>query len=47
MESKEWQTLREQNGLAPFASFGLDFEQFVKEQIATVAEISNDLGFMK
>ena len=45
--SKDWATLREKNGLAPFESFGEDFEEFVDEQIELVSKISKDLGFMK
>lgn len=45
--SDEWQDLRAKNGLAPFESFGDDFESFVAEQIDSVARISRDLGFMK
>ena len=39
--------LSAKNGLAPFASFGKDFENFVGGQIGKVAQISTDLGFMK
>ena len=46
-ESDSWQDLREKNGLAPFASFGSDFEGFVKSQIRTVNQLSKDLGFLK
>lgn len=46
-ESAEWQELREKNGLAPFASFGADFENFVREQVAVVRDLSQELGFMK
>ncbi len=46
-QSKEWQDLREKNGLAPFASFGADFENFVREQVTIVKELSQELGFMK
>lgn len=46
-ESRQWADLAEKNGLAPFASFGSDFETFVGEQIKLVGKISKDLGFMK
>jgi len=45
--SGEWVELRNKNGLAPFASFGDDFEEFVQGQISLVGKISKDLGFMK
>ena len=45
--SQEWVELRNKNGLAPFESFGSDFETFVNEQINIVSKISKDLGFMK
>ena len=46
-ESPQWAELAAKNGLAPFASFGNDFEGFVREQISLVGQISKDLGFMK
>lgn len=46
-QSDEWAALREKNGLAPFTSFGKDFEKFVKRQIKIVNTISKDLGFLK
>ena len=46
-KSSEWNELREKNGLAPFESFGSDFEGFIKGQIKLVNQISKDLGFMK
>jgi putative tricarboxylic transport membrane protein len=45
--SEEWQTLRDQNGLAPFASFGADFETFVREQIEIMRGISEELGVIQ
>jgi putative tricarboxylic transport membrane protein len=45
--SKEWAELREKNGLAPFTSFGVAFEAFVKQQIEDVAEISKELNIVK
>jgi tripartite-type tricarboxylate transporter receptor subunit TctC len=45
--SSQWADLSAKNGLAPFASFGKDFEDFVGGQIGKVAQISTDLGFMK
>ena len=46
-KSNEWQGLREKNGLAPFESFGSDFESFVKSQTELVNKISKQLGFLK
>ncbi len=45
--SSQWADLAEKNGLAPFTSFGSDFESFVNRQIKLVGQISKDLGFMK
>jgi len=45
--SDEWETLRDDNGLARFEKFGADFEQFVIDQIAEIRSISQELGFMQ
>ena len=45
--SDEWVTLRDENGLAPFESFGSDFEAFAKEQIELMAGISRELGIIE
>jgi putative tricarboxylic transport membrane protein len=45
--SEEWATLREENGLAPFESFGANFEGFVRDQIAVMREISQELGVIE
>ncbi len=45
--SSQWKDLAAKNGLAPFASFGSDFEGFVGSQISKVAQISKDLGFIQ
>lgn len=45
--SSQWADLAAKNGLAPFTSFGSDFENFVGGQINLVGKISKDLGFMK
>lgn len=45
--SEEWATLRAENGLAPFESFGANFEEFVREQIAIMQEISRDVGVIE
>ncbi len=45
--SSQWAELREKNGLAPFESFGDDFEKFVREQVSIVRGISRDLGLVK
>jgi len=36
--------IREQNGLAPFARFGADMEQFVLDQVADIEELSARIG---
>jgi putative tricarboxylic transport membrane protein len=36
--------IREQNGLAPFARFGADMEQFVLDQVADIEELSSRIG---
>ena len=46
-QSSQWAALREKNGLAPFESFGDDFEKFVREQVSIVRGISQDLGLVK
>lgn len=46
-KSSQWASLREKNGLAPFESFGADFEVFVREQVGIVRGISQDLGLIK
>ena len=45
--SEEWSALREQNGLAEFALFGDEFEAFVRDQVAEVRTISEELGLMQ
>ncbi len=45
--SNEWITLRDENGLAPFESFGADFEAFAKSQIEVMADISRELGIIE
>ena len=45
--SEEWGTLRTENGLAAFESFGSDFEAFAKEQIALMVDISRQLGIIE
>jgi len=44
--SDEWSTLREENGLAPFESYGMDFENFAKSQIEILTGISKELGII-
>ncbi len=46
-DSEEWATLRDQNGLAPFALFGAEFESFVNDQVAAIRTISQDLGLIQ
>lgn len=46
-QSKEWQSLRQKNGLAKFNLFGEDFENFVREQVKIVKKLSQDIGLIK
>lgn len=46
-DSEAWASLREQNGLAPFESFGDEFDTFVKEQVAELADISREIGIIE
>ncbi len=45
--SKEWENLMAKNGLAPFKSFGSQFESFLSGQINEIKQISADLGLLK
>lgn len=45
--SPEWIALREENGLAPFTSFGSDFEDFVKDRIQRITAFSKMLGIIE
>ena len=45
--SEEWATLREQNGLSAFSSFGDEFTTFVNEQVASIQTISEQLGLIQ
>lgn len=45
--SDAWISLRDENGLAPFESFGSDFEAFAKDQIAIMEGISRELGIIE
>lgn len=45
--SNEWTTLRDENGLAAFESFGADFEAFALSQIEVMADISRELGIIE
>jgi putative tricarboxylic transport membrane protein len=46
-QSEEWISLRDENGLAAFESFGADFEAFAKDQIAIMEDISRELGIIE
>ena len=46
-DSELWSQLRADNGLAPFALFGAEFEAFVNEQVAAIRTISQDLGLIQ
>jgi len=45
--SEEWATARAEGGLAPFESFGADFESFARAQIAETADILRELGVIE
>ena len=45
--SEEWAALSEENGIAPFESFGAEFETFAKEQIELMADISREIGIIE
>ena len=45
--SEAWATLRKQNGLSAFESFGADFTTFVDEQVAEIQAISQQLGLIQ
>ncbi len=45
--SDAWETLRDDNGLARFEKFGPDFDAFVREQIAIIRSISEELGLIQ
>ncbi len=45
-ESEEWQDLRDKNGLAEFAMYGEEFEEFVSNQVSDIKSISEELGFI-
>lgn len=45
--SPEWATVRDENGLAQFESFGSDFEAFANAQIEIMVGISKELGIIE
>ena len=45
--SEEWATARAEGGLAPFESFGADFESFARAQIVVTADILRELGVIE
>ena len=45
--SDEWEVLRDDNGLARFEKFGAEFDTFVREQIALIRSISEELGLVQ
>lgn len=45
--SEEWATARAEGGLAPFESFGSDFEDFARAQIVETADILRELGVIE
>jgi putative tricarboxylic transport membrane protein len=46
-ESEEWQQVMQNNGLMPFFKVGDDFQNFVDEQIASIQELSREIGVLK
>lgn len=46
-ESEEWQKVMTENGLAPYAIYGADFEKFVADNIAQIQKISKDIGILQ
>lgn len=42
--SPEWETLREQNGIADFRRFGSDMEAFAEQQVLDIQELLTEIG---
>ncbi|SDD77538.1 putative tricarboxylic transport membrane protein [Paracoccus isoporae] len=45
--SDQWQTVMEENGLAPYDIFGADFEAFVADNIAQIQDVSREIGLLQ
>ncbi|MDN3523815.1 tripartite tricarboxylate transporter substrate-binding protein [Halomonas sabkhae] len=46
-ESEEWKSVMKQNGLMPFHMSAGEFEDFVKNQIDDIEQLSKDIGLIK
>jgi putative tricarboxylic transport membrane protein len=46
-ESDEWKQIMADNGLMPFFRAGPDFQEFVDDQVADIAELSREIGIIK
>jgi len=45
--SPEWQAARELNRLRPFSLVGVEFEEFVREQVRDFEQLSRDIGLIR
>jgi putative tricarboxylic transport membrane protein len=45
--SPEWKAVMAQNGLAPLNLQGKDFQAFVAESVASIADLSKQIGLIK
>ncbi|WP_114418926.1 Bug family tripartite tricarboxylate transporter substrate binding protein [Marinospirillum perlucidum] len=45
--SEEWQAVMTQNGLMPFHMSAAEFENFVQEQIQSIADLSREIGLIR
>ncbi len=46
-ESEDWKKAMEANGLAPFYNGGAQFDDFVRQNIADIEQLSKDVGLLK
>jgi putative tricarboxylic transport membrane protein len=46
-ESDEWKQIMADNGLMPFFRAGPDFQSFVDQQVADIAELSREIGIIQ
>ncbi|MFN4169175.1 MAG: Bug family tripartite tricarboxylate transporter substrate binding protein, partial [Pannonibacter phragmitetus] len=46
-ESEQWKKVMADNGLAPYALIGAEFEGWVANNIAEIQEISREIGIIK
>jgi putative tricarboxylic transport membrane protein len=47
MATKEWDKLREERGLFPFAMTGADLDAYVKKQVASYKKLADDFGLVR